>query len=192
AYVLERGAVQRVLGGPPRPVDVRIVSTTRRDLEQQIDDRSFREELLFRITGARITLPPLRVRHGDVERLARHFWSLFGGEGDLPKVFGIQLTRHDWPGNVRELEHAIARRVTVGEDVPQNLRDGHAGGGDATERVLAMNLAMSHARQLVLEDFEERFVARAIQEHGGNISRAAAASGVTRRYFHMLRSKKKR
>ncbi len=192
AYVLERGAVQRVLGGPPRPVDVRVISTTRRDLEAQIDEGTFREELLFRITGARITLPPLRVRHGDVERLARHFWALFGGEGELPKAFAIQLTRHEWPGNVRELEHAVARRVTVGEDIPSSLDAHGVGGGDATERVLEMNLAMSAARQLVLEDFEERYVSRAIEQHGGNISRAAAASGVTRRYFHMLRSKKKR
>jgi DNA-binding NtrC family response regulator len=190
--VLERGLVQRATGGPPRQVDLRVLSTTRHDLEAQIDEGTFREELLFRLTGARIALPPLRVRHGDVERLARHFWSMFGGAGELPKAFAIQLSRHEWPGNVRELEHAVARRVTIGDDWALAAAGHEAGQGDPIDRVIAMNLAMPHARQVIIEEFEQRYVAHAISVHGGNVSRAAAASGVTRRYFHMLRSKKKK
>jgi DNA-binding NtrC family response regulator len=144
-------------------------------------------------TGARIALPPLRTRHGDVERLARHFWQMFGGAGELPKAFTLQLSRHAWPGNVRELEHAVAQRVTLGDELALAPSDyDAAGAGDPIESVLEMNLAMSHARQLVLEEFERRYVERAVAQHGGNVSRAAAASGVTRRYFHMLRSKMKR
>ena len=190
--VIERGQVQRMDGRAPSRVDVRILTTTRRDLEHQVHEGSFREELLFRLTGARLEIPPLRQRHGDVELLARHFWSLFAAGTDLPKAFAIQLSRHEWPGNVRELEHAVARRSALGDDLGGiTLPPGGAArpGSDVIERVLEMNLAMPHARQLVIEEFEQRYVARAIAEHGGNVSRAAAASGLTRRYFHMLRSK---
>ncbi|MBS2015070.1 MAG: sigma 54-dependent Fis family transcriptional regulator [Deltaproteobacteria bacterium] len=173
--------------------DVRLVSITRRDLEKATDEGTFREALLFRIAGARIEVPPLRKRHGDVELLARHFWALFGGVGELPKTFALQLSRLEWPGNVRELEHAVARRIALGDDLEGALPPARAIGndGDFLERVLGMGLAMPHARQLVVEEFEQRYVERAIAEHGGNVSRAAAASGLTRRYFHMLRSKRR-
>ena len=190
--VVERGHVQRIDGRAPVRVDVRILTTTRRDLEHQVHEGSFREELLFRLTGARLEMPPLRRRHGDVDLLARHFWLLFGNATELPKTFALQLTRHEWPGNVRELEHAVARRSALGDElgaIVTSSGSASPSGSDLVERVLDMNLAMPHARQLVVEDFEQRYVARAIAEHGGNVSRAAAASGLTRRYFHMLRSK---
>jgi len=66
---------------------------------------------------------------------------------------------------------------------------GARSGTDFLDRVLDMKLAMPHARQRVIEEFEQRYVERAIADHGGNVTRAAAASGMTRRYFHMLRSK---
>ena len=199
AAFVERGAVQRLGGAAPVRVDVRAVATTRRDVERLVQDGSFREELLYRLVGARLEVPPLRERTGDVDLLARHFWSLFGGAGELPRTFALTLGQHDWPGNVRELEHAIARRMALGDDLSAMLQAGGGGpgagaggrGSDFLDRVLDMNLAMPHARQRVIEEFEQRYVARAIAEHGGNVSRAAAASGLTRRYFHMLRSKMK-
>jgi two-component system response regulator HydG len=200
ATFVERGLVQRVGGSGAARADVRIIATTRRDLERLVQEGSFREELLYRLVGARLAVPPLRERRGDVELLARHFWSLFGAPGDLPRTFALTLAQHDWPGNIRELEHAIARRVALGDDLSGMLQGRGAGGGPSSGRagtdfldgVLDMNLAMPHARQRVVEEFEQRYVERAIAEHGGNISRAAAASGLTRRYFHMLRSKAKK
>ena len=197
AAFVERGAVQRLGGSPPIHVDVRVVATTRRDLERLVQDGSFREELLYRLVGARLEVPPLRERARDVDLLARHFWALFGGPGELPRTFALTLGQHDWPGNVRELEHAVARRMALGDDLSALLQTGGPGvgqgarGADFLDRVLDMKLAMPHARQKVIEEFEQRYVTRAIAEHGGNVSRAAAASGLTRRYFHMLRSKMK-
>lgn len=192
ATFAERGVMQRMSGGSPMRVDVRLVATTRRDLERLVQEQSFREELLYRLAGARLEVPPLRARAGDIELLARHFWALFGGAGELPRTFALTLAQHDWPGNVRELEHAIARRMALGDEleamVPRAASAARTG-ADFLDTVLDMNLAMPHARQKVIEEFEERYVARAIAEHGGNVSRAAAASGLTRRYFHMLRSK---
>ncbi|MBX3187792.1 MAG: sigma 54-dependent Fis family transcriptional regulator [Labilithrix sp.] len=194
--VVERGHLQRLDGRPPVRVDVRVLSTTRRDLERQVHEGTFREELLFRLTGARLEVPPLRRRHGDVELLARHFWALFGGGAELPKAFAIQLSRHEWPGNVRELEHAVAQRGALGDELDVRERTSHvphaAHARELFDRILDMNLALPHARQLVVDEFEQRYVARAVAEHGGNVTRAAAASGLTRRYFHMLRSKAKK
>jgi two-component system, NtrC family, response regulator HydG len=189
---VERGVLQRIGQAQGFRADVRIIATTRRDLERLVQEGSFREELLYRLAGARLEVPPLRARKGDVDLLARHFWALFGAPGDLPRTFALTLAQHDWPGNVRELEHAIARRMALGDDLSALVRAG-AGGSlrnvDFLDGVLDLNLAMPHARQKVIEEFEQRYVARAVAEHGGNISRAAAASGLTRRYFHMLRSK---
>jgi two-component system response regulator HydG len=198
ATFVERGILQRVGGSSPIRADVRLVATTRRDLERLVQDGAFREELLYRLVGARLEVPPLRERRGDIDLLARHFWSLFGAPGELPRTFALMLGQHDWPGNVRELEHAIARRMALGDDLEGLLQARGPGGGgagsvragtDFLDRVLDMKLAMPHARQRVIEEFEQRYVERAIAEHGGNVSRAAAASGLTRRYFHMLRSK---
>jgi two-component system response regulator HydG len=189
---VERGVLQRIGHSQGFRADVRIIATTRRDLERLVQEGSFREELLYRLAGVRLEVPPLRARKGDVDLLARHFWALFGGAGELPRTFALTLAQHEWPGNVRELEHAIARRMALGDDLAALVRGG-AGGSlrnvDFLDGVLDLNLAMPHARQKVIEEFEQRYVARAVAEHGGNISRAAAASGLTRRYFHMLRSK---
>jgi DNA-binding NtrC family response regulator len=192
ATFVERGVLQRLGHSQGLRVDVRVIATTRRDLERQVQTGAFREELLYRLAGARLEVPPLRTRQGDVDLLARHFWALFGGPGELPRTFALTLAQHDWPGNVRELEHAIARRMALGDDLSALVRSGPGApraGTDFLDSVLDLNLAMPHARQKVIEEFEQRYVARAIAEHGGNVSRAAAASGLTRRYFHMLRSK---
>ena len=189
---VERGILQRLGQSGGVRADVRIIATTRRDLERLVQAGSFREELLYRLAGARLEVPALRAREGDVDLLARHFWSLFGGAGDLPRTFALTLAQHDWPGNVRELEHAIARRMALGDELSAFVRPGERGAlrsADFLDGVLDLNLAMPHARAKVIEEFEQRYVARAVAEHGGNISRAAAASGLTRRYFHMLRSK---
>ncbi len=193
--VIERGQLQRVDASGSARVDVRILATTRRDVERLVQDGTFREELLYRLAGLRLEMPPLRARHGDVDLLARHFWTLYGGTGELPKSFALSLARYEWPGNVRELEHAVARRIASGDDSssfqPPARPSSSPRGGDYIDEVLERNLAMPHARQIVLHEFETRYVEQAIAAHGGNVSRAAAASGLTRRYFHMLRAKPK-
>lgn len=188
--VLERGVVQRK--GAGRRIDVRILSTSRRGLEAQVLDGTFREELLFRLAGARLEMPKLAERPEDIELLANHFWTLSGAERELPRSFLMQLQRQDFPGNVRELEHAIARRVALGDAFENEPFARAPVGADLFDQVLGMDLAMSHARQIIVDEFEQRYVTHALAAHGGNVSRAAAASGLTRRYFHMLRAKQKR
>ncbi len=189
--ILERGELTR--GASRIKVDVRVLTTTRRDLDREVQLGRFREDLLYRLAGATIELPPLRRRKGDIALLARHFWTRLGGAGDPSSEELAQLEDGAWPGNVRELVHAVAERLAIGagsvrlEAVLAN--DGGAGGDDAVARVIGMNLPFIRARQEMLRIFEARYVGSVLKQQGGNVSKAAAASGLARRYFQILRSR---
>lgn len=192
---VENGVVQRVGSAESRRVDVRILCTTCRDVDREVQEGRLREDLLFRLGGARLEVPPLRRRHGDVGLLVTHFWKLYGGEGEAPKVLLLKLQRNAWPGNVRELQNTVARAISVGsdsmDDLALNVRTPSAPGTtalDVVEAALAADLPLPRARQEVVREFERRYVERALAKHGGNVTRAAAASGLTRRYFHILLS----
>jgi transcriptional regulator of aromatic amino acid metabolism len=107
---LERGEVRRVGSEKAIKVDVRVLAATRRDLDHEVQEGRFRDDLFHRLAVARIELPPLRARKGDVRLLAAHFARELGG--DERALGGELLARWDdspWPGNVRELRNAVAR-----------------------------------------------------------------------------------
>ena len=116
--VLERGDVRPVGGNEVRSVDVRIVAATHRDLGAMVAERSFREDLFYRLNVVRIDLPPLREREGDAALLARHFLASESIRMDRPDVELTPealeaLARWRWPGNVRQLENEIRRLVAL-------------------------------------------------------------------------------
>lgn len=194
--ILERGETTRLGGGLRSTVDVRIVTTTRRDLDHEVQVGRFREDLLYRLAGTTIELPPLRRRTGDVPLLARHFWTQLGGAGAPAAEYLAKLEDRAWPGNVRELVHAIGERLAMGaasaapDEVSSDIATGlGAGGDDPVSRVIAMNLPFVRARQEMLREFEARYVATVLEQQGGNVSKAAAASGLARRYFQILKSR---
>jgi transcriptional regulator with GAF, ATPase, and Fis domain len=190
---IERGEIQRVGANGWLKVDVRIVAATRRDLDREVQAGRFRDDLFFRLAVGRIELPPLRRRRGDVAVLTRHFWRAIAGEGrPLPPGLVDRLEDYAWPGNVRELQNAIARHVAVGELPVTEGSMPPPDAGDAIERVLSRDLALPRARAEVVEEFERRYVQRVLDLHGGNVSRAAAASGIALRYFQLLKAKRGR
>src|SRR5215472_5428973 len=105
---VERSDIRRVGGDRRLAVDVRLIAATRRDLDREVQEGRFRDDLFFRLAVARIELPPLRSRRGDVGVLARHFWKALGGD-ELPYDVLQYFESYAWPGNVRELRNAIAR-----------------------------------------------------------------------------------
>jgi transcriptional regulator with PAS, ATPase and Fis domain len=117
---IELRQIVRVGGVRPRPVDVRFVSATNRDLEQLIAARAFRRDLFFRLNGISVSVPPLRERLAELEGLARRFLAEFGaslGRGHLvlsPDAVA-RLRSHAWPGNVRELRNVVERAVLLCE-----------------------------------------------------------------------------
>ena len=193
---IERGEVQRVGGDRWIKVDVRVIAATRRDLDREIQEGRFRDDLFFRLAIARIELPPLRRRTGDVGVLTRKFWADLGGDpGAFPYALIAQFEKYAWPGNVRELHNAVMRHVALGEvsieDDPSNPGDvGEvAVAHDPVAEVLAERLPFPRARDRVLHAFERRYVEQVLGEHGGNVGKAAAASGIALRYFQMIRAR---
>ena len=192
---LERGEVRRVGADRPIRVDVRVLSTTRRDLDREVNEGRLRDDLFFRIAVARVELPPLREREGDAALLAAHFWRELSGEGvPIPEDLLAHCAAASWPGNVRELENAIARRVALGAlptPPPRPIATPAAASDPFVEQVLALDLPLPEARARVVDHFERRYVERVLAAHGGNVARAAAASGLARRYFQLLRARRR-
>lgn len=147
--VLEDRGVRRVGANKSRPVDVRFVTATNRDLKREVAEGRFREDLFFRINGVMLNVPPLRQRQAEIEPLARHFLRAFCRKSGIvePQLTAEaleQLHRYSWPGNVRELRNAMERapflcagRWIGAEHIPQDCAKHDSGlfqvGEDALE-----------------------------------------------------------
>jgi transcriptional regulator with GAF, ATPase, and Fis domain len=200
--VIQRMEVQRVGSSRPIRVDVRVIAATRRDLDREVQAGRFRDDLFYRLAVARIELPPLRRRTGDIDLLTRHFWTTGGGAHvPIDQTLLYKFADYAWPGNVRELRNAVMRRLALGDladldprahgtDFDGDLaRESAAGGSEFIDAVVTRLLPLSEARQEVVQEFERRYVDHVVAVHGGNVTRAATTAGVARRYFHLLRAK---
>jgi DNA-binding NtrC family response regulator len=112
--------VDRLGGGAPVKVDVRLLAATNRDLSAEVRSGRFREDLFFRLNVIGLAIPPLRARPGDIPALARYFADRFSAANGLPRraltpAAEALLLQHPWPGNVRELENALHRAVLLAE-----------------------------------------------------------------------------
>jgi DNA-binding NtrC family response regulator len=174
--VLETGDLERVGSSTTRRVDVRILSATNADIRAAVAESRFREDLLFRLNTIEIHMPPLRERTEDIPLLAIYFLRLYSQRYAKPlegfETVALQLlAEHPWPGNVRELDHAVERAVLMAQG----------------SRVLASdlslqtrNLALPHLEQMELEDVERVLIQKALARHGGNVSHASNALGLSR------------
>jgi transcriptional regulator with GAF, ATPase, and Fis domain len=188
---LERSVIRRVGGDRAIRVNVRILAATRRDLDHEVQVGLFRDDLFHRLAVARIELPPLRARHGDILELASHFCRSLGGDpAGLGDELLLRWEDYSWPGNVRELRNAVARHLALGE-LANHAKSGEhpKPSGDIIERILAMDLPISEARDRVIDEFEQRYLERALARSNGIVTEAAKASGVARRHFQRLRAR---
>lgn len=168
----------------------RILATTRRDLDREVQAGRFRDDLFHRLAVTRVELPPLRKREGDILFLARYFYER--GGGDLSKLtadVGARLEAYEWPGNVRELSAAVAQLLELGDAEPRSSAKKRPAEGDYLEGVVTSGMTFPAARDKIVEEFTRRYVEHMLSLHGGNVTRAAAASGIGRRYFQMVRGK---
>jgi DNA-binding NtrC family response regulator len=193
---LERSQVRRVGGRDWIHVDVRIVAATRRNLDDAVEEGRFRDDLFHRLAVARIELPPLRSRRGDVTLLVEAFCKQMGAAPrTIPAPVVGRWENEAWPGNIRELRNAVARYLALGDTQAAERPESQDPAELAEEwvsHVLASGLSFPAARQLLLSTFERGYVERMLAAHGGNVSHAAAASGVARRYFQIVRARRER
>jgi two-component system response regulator HydG len=188
---IERGEVQRVGGTHWLRVNVRIVAATRRDLDREVQAGRFRDDLFFRLAVGRVELPPLRHRRGDVGVLAHMFWTELAPKSlPMPPGLVARLEDYAWPGNVRELQNAIARQVALGDLPSLDALSAPDDGDDLVESILRQDLPLPRARADMVAEFERRYVRRVLDKHGGNVGKAAAASGIALRYFQLLRARR--
>jgi Nif-specific regulatory protein len=185
--VLQEREFYRVGGTRPIRTDVRVVAATNRDLEEAARDRSFRQDLYFRLNVVSVNMPSLRDRREDIPALAEHFLQKHarkvkrGVTGISPEAAAC-LRRYDWPGNVRELENAIERAVVLGatesivrEDLPEAVAEAGAGGSAGSGDF--HDLVRQAKRRVVLE---------AIERAGGSITDAARLLGLHPNNLHRL------
>ncbi len=193
---VDKGELQRADGNVDR-IDVRFIATTRRDLDREAEAGRVRDDLYFRLAVARVEIPPLRQRAEDIRVLALHYWAALGGaEAGMPASALARFEAHRWPGNVRELENAVSRVVTLGEALPERASTqtpaaAPTTGGDYLDRVIGEGLPLTRAREKVVDEFERRYVEAAFEQNERNVTKAAAASGIARRYFRALRARQR-
>ena len=181
--VIEEKEFERVGDNRPIKVDVRILSTSNRNLEDEVKKGSFRKDLFYRLSIVPITIPPLRERRSDIPLLAHYFLKKFQ-EGDAavridPAVLG-RLEKYPWPGNVRELANVIqmtmvfcrGNRIVI-EDLPPHLGE---------QAVAAQTHPQGEIDLLkMVEDLEKKWISAKLEESGGNQEKTAKLLGITRK-----------
>lgn len=174
--VLETGEMERVGSSKTRRVDVRIISATNANLADEVANTRFRQDLLFRLNTIEIHLPPLRERKEDIPLLASHFLGMHARRYRKPlqgfDSAALQaLIDNPWQGNVRELNHVVERSVLMAQD--RQVRP-----SDLALRVAAPGSA--RLEEMSLEEVESFLIKKALARHGGNVSHAAQALGLSR------------
>ncbi|NJB68835.1 nitrogen regulation protein NR(I) [Desulfobaculum xiamenense] len=200
--LLEEKSVERLGGGMARPVDVRIIAATNRDLEAAVSEGRFREDLYYRLKVVTLWLPPLRERAGDVPLLAEHFLTRYARRmGSASPGFTDEarkvLDMHHWPGNVRELANAVQKATIFSRGCPITRENAHQAihgeravvpaRGDSVDDVAArwMRRFLSggdseRAFEDILDHFGAIAVTEALRLTGGNRVQAAKLLGMSR------------
>jgi two-component system nitrogen regulation response regulator NtrX len=180
---IESGEIERVGGGKPIRIDVRIVSATNKDLTRAVEDGTFREDLFFRLNVIPLAIPPLRERPDDIPALVRHFSALHRGRTGQPLTSWTAdaldaLARYRWPGNIRELANIVERlailypgREVTSDDVKDVLPIASARFAEPHVPPNAAGLDASLTD--TLDDYERILITRALSVAAGNIAEAA-------------------
>ncbi|MBK8561904.1 MAG: sigma-54-dependent Fis family transcriptional regulator [Saprospiraceae bacterium] len=175
---LQTRKIVRVGSTKEIPVDFRLICATNFDLQKMVAEKTFRQDLLYRINTIEIGMPPLRERYGDIRLIAKHYLSTYVKKYGKPRMdFDREtlekLEKYAWPGNVRELRHAVERAVILTESAnlqPEDFSLQPGSGGKVVFPPDNMNL----------EEIERTLVQKAVELHQGNISKAAESLGLTR------------
>jgi DNA-binding NtrC family response regulator len=186
--VLQEGEFRPLGTNVRKRVNVRVLSATNRDPVSLSEQRLFRQDLVYRLQGVSITLPPLRERPEDIRPMALAFLSRYGAVErrlSITKDALLAMERHSWPGNVRELKHLMQRLAALSsgiiriDDLPAEFV--------STPRVaLVMNDLVREGEMPTLEELESSYLLRVLSAVGGNKSRAAQVMGIDRKTLYRM------
>ena len=188
--ILQEKKFERVGGSKILETDVRVIAASNKDLEKEMEEGRFRQDLYYRLHVIPLTILPLRERKEDIPPLADHFIREFSlKEGIAPKTMTEEamnvMMEHNWPGNVRELKNIVERLVIMtssevidAKDIPPFVKDD--GGGASDGRALFAQQSYRTARQ----EFERRFITRKLEENEWNVSKTADSIGLERSNLH--------
>jgi two-component system response regulator AtoC len=185
---LQERSVRPVGGDSEQPFDARLIAATNRDLETEVEEHRFREDLFYRINVVRIHVPPLRTRAGDILLLAQHFLERYAAQSRRP-VVGMtsaaadKLLSYGWPGNVRELQNCIEHAVALAQfdhvgvdDLPEKIRH---------YRIARIDIETNDPAELLpMDEVERRYIAKVLEAVGGNKTLAAQVLGFDRRTLY--------
>ncbi|HIE26687.1 TPA: sigma-54-dependent Fis family transcriptional regulator [Candidatus Poribacteria bacterium] len=182
--VLQEQKFERLGGTKTITVDVRIIAATNKDLEAEVKEGNFRDDLFYRLNVVPITVPPLRERKEDIPLLAEHFLKYYAEKnhrpvkGLLPRTLDL-LMRYDWPGNVRELENAMERAVIIARaeqltpaDLPLNIQA-------LADDLQTLETGVIPGR--TIKEVERDLIIKTLEQTGGNRTHAAKTLGITRK-----------
>ena len=176
--VLQENEIRPVGDSKTKKVDVRVIAATSKNLEDELENGTFREDLYYRLNVLRINVPPLRDWKEDIPLLSQHFINLFNEKFDKdikemsPAAMRI-LIQHQWPGNVRELENVIERAVVLAEEkvlLPEDLPP-ELGIKSETDKI--DDFLNGYSLKSAKKTMEKKLIVRALQSTGGNRTRAA-------------------
>ena len=202
---LEQREIRRVGSNTPVKIDVRVISATNKNLKKEVTEKRFREDLYYRMSVVKISMPPLRERPEDVplivERLltTSKFNQLAGGQLKVTRVEDDALkllARHPWPGNVRELSNVMERACSFAEG--DTITRSHVDyifsemneGEERTERMqINADLPFKEAKQQIVEVFEKEYLEDLLKRHHYNLSKAAREAKVDRKHIRNLLKK---
>jgi len=203
---LEQREVKRVGSNVPVKINVRVVCATNRNLRTEVKDGRFREDLYYRLSVVKVSLPALRERPEDIEPLVERFLSMgeFNKQPDGSlRVTRVEddalkmLSRYEWGGNVRELANIIERAASFvdGESISKQHLDFifaemHAG-EEHTERMMTIDsdIPFKDAKQQIVENFEKEYLAELLERNGYNLSKAAREAEIDRKHLRNLLKK---
>ncbi|MBL8951766.1 MAG: sigma 54-dependent Fis family transcriptional regulator [Myxococcaceae bacterium] len=173
--LLERREVRRIGTTDWLPVSLRIIVSTRKDLEAEVKAKRFREDLFHRLAATKVVMPPLRDRPEDLGGLVAHFAGQLGREAsELAPETRALMSSYGWPGNVRELKNLVERVLTLGDTVFPSASSP------------AGELPFKDAKERLIDTWEREYLQRLMERCDDNLSRAARESGVGRLHLRRL------
>ena len=186
---LQEGTIRPVGGTKEKQVDVRIICATNRDLQSEVEKKTFREDLYYRLMVFPIRLPPLRERREDIKLLASHFLRRYAEEYRRP-IAGLSqecldtMSAYLWPGNIRELENEIQRLVIQAEEGSWIETSALSPKIRQVEGTLARVSPKKGTLKDMMAQVERWLLTEALREHGNNKTKTAKTLGITREGLH--------